>query len=88
MNGEKKGPRSGRFFLSSENKRKEARATESGSRSGVGQTSGLPVRGASGSVLRVRSKHRAGGPANRQTRGLPYSPSARHRQVAGLLNSY
>ena len=43
--------------------------------SGVGQTSGLPVRGASGSVTRVRSKHRAGGPPNRQTRGLPHPPA-------------
>ncbi|MGA2659416.1 MAG: hypothetical protein ABSH34_18075 [Verrucomicrobiota bacterium] len=43
--------------------------------SGVGQTSGLPVHGASGSVNLVRSEHRAGGPANRQTRGLPHPPT-------------
>ena len=40
--------------------------------SGVGQTSGLPVHGASGSVNRVRSKHRARGPLNWQARGLPH----------------
>ena len=44
-------------------------------RSGVGQTSGLPVHGASGSVNRVRWEHRARGPANRQTRGLPHHPT-------------
>jgi hypothetical protein len=43
--------------------------------SGVGQTSVLPVHGASGSVNLVRSEHRARGPANRQTRGLPHSPT-------------
>ncbi|MGA2660124.1 MAG: GIY-YIG nuclease family protein [Verrucomicrobiota bacterium] len=43
--------------------------------SGVGQTSGLPVHGASGSVNLVRSEHRARGPANRQTRSLPHPPT-------------
>jgi len=43
--------------------------------SGVGQTSGLPVHGASGSVNLVRSEPRARGPANRQTRGLPHPPT-------------
>jgi hypothetical protein len=46
-----------------------------GNCSGVGQTSGLPVHGASGSVNLVRSEHRARGPANRQTRGLPHPPT-------------
>jgi hypothetical protein len=38
----------------------------------LGQTSGLPVHGASGSVKVVRSEHRARGPANRQTGVLPH----------------
>jgi len=38
--------------------------------SGVGQTSGLPVHGASGSVNPVWSEDRARGPAKRQTGGL------------------
>ena len=46
-----------------------------GNCSGVGQTSGLPVHGASGSVNLGRSEHRARGPANRQTRGLPHPPT-------------
>jgi cbb3-type cytochrome oxidase maturation protein len=44
-------------------------------RSGVGQTSGLPVCGASGSVNLMGSKLRARGPANRQTGGLPHTPA-------------
>jgi NADH-quinone oxidoreductase subunit K len=46
-----------------------------GNCSSVGQTSGLPVRGASGSVNLMASKLRAGGPANRQTGGLPHTPT-------------
>jgi hypothetical protein len=42
---------------------------------GVGQTSDLPVHGASGSVPLVASKLRARGPANRQTGGLPHAPT-------------
>lgn len=36
------------------------------------QTSGPPVHGDFGSVPSVRSKSRAGGPANRQTGGLAH----------------
>jgi hypothetical protein len=43
--------------------------------SGVGQTSGLPVHGASGSVNLMAAKLRARGPVNRQTRGLPHTPT-------------
>jgi hypothetical protein len=39
----------------------------------VGQTSGLPVHGASGSVTMMGPKLRARGPANRQTGGLPHA---------------
>jgi hypothetical protein len=39
----------------------------------VGQTSGLPVHGASGSVDLMASRLRARGPANRQTGGLPHA---------------
>jgi hypothetical protein len=41
--------------------------------SGVGQTSGLPVHGASDSVNPMASKLRARGPVNRQTGGLPHT---------------
>ena len=50
-------------------------AKNQGNCSDVGQTSGLPVHGASGSVNLVRSEHRARGPANRQTGGLPHPPT-------------
>jgi len=40
--------------------------------SGVGQTSGLPVHGVSDSVPIGSPEHRARGPANRQTGGLPH----------------
>ena len=43
--------------------------------SGVGQTSGLPVHGVSDSVSIGSPEHRAGGPANRQTGGLPHVPT-------------
>ena len=43
--------------------------------SDVGQTSGLPVHGASGSVNLMAAKLRARGPVNRQTRGLPHTPT-------------
>jgi len=42
--------------------------------SGVGRTSGLPVRGVSDSVPLLASQLRARGPANRQTGGLPHAP--------------
>ena len=50
-----------------------ARAQESPDCSGVGQTSGLTVHGASGSVVLGLGKLRARGPANRQTGGLPHA---------------
>jgi hypothetical protein len=59
-NGEKAKPAQRSLFLDS---------------SGVGQTSGLPVHGASGSMFPVASKRRARGPANRQTGGLPHAPT-------------
>ena len=43
--------------------------------SGVGQTSGLPVHGVSDSESIGSPEHRAGGPANRQTGGLPHIPT-------------
>ena len=42
--------------------------------SGVGQTSGLPVQGASGSVIAAALEPLAGGPGHRQTGGLPHPP--------------
>ena len=46
-----------------------------GNCSGVGQTSGLPVHGASGSVSLGAPQRRARDPANRQTGGRPHVPT-------------
>jgi hypothetical protein len=53
----------------------DAAAFIMGNCSGVGRTSGLPVQGASGSVLALASTFRARGPVNWQTGGLPHVPS-------------
>jgi hypothetical protein len=64
-------------------------ALRRGSCSGVGQASGLPVHGASGSVNLVAPELRARRPAHRQTGGLPleFGHSARQRRAAGHRGS-
>jgi len=51
------------------------RIWKKGNCSGVGQTSGLPVRRASGPEFRRHRGHGAGGSVNRQTGGLPHTPT-------------